>query len=122
MKRGFKSALATLGLVLSVSTIQAQTAEKSVFDNLSVEAQYGYNSAMSPKNDIVTSDYSGFNFFQLGLTYHIDDVWGVRGTFASSNFKNVKRSINETPVTISEFIIGRYVKFIIAFLKRVPDL
>jgi len=88
MKRGFKSALATLGLVLSVSTIQAQTAEKSVFDNLSVEAQYGYNSAMSPKNDIVTSDYSGFNFFQLGLTYHIDDVWGVRGTFASSNFKN----------------------------------
>lgn len=87
MKRNFKGILAIACLTFAGINVQAQQTS-SVFDNLSVEAQYGLNSALSPNEGITTSDYSGFNFFQLGLTYHIDDVWGVRGTFASSNFKH----------------------------------
>lgn len=87
MKRRFKSILIVACLVFVSKNAQAQTSP-SVFDNLSIEAQYGLNSALSPNEGITTSDYSGFNFFQLGLTYHIDEVWGVRGTFASSNFKH----------------------------------
>ena len=89
MKRNFKGLLALACVALAATNVQAQAqTQGSVFDNLSVEAQYGLNSALSPNEGITTSDYSGFNFFQLGLTYHIDEVWGVRGTFASSNFKN----------------------------------
>lgn len=89
MKRNFKGIFALAFVALAATNVQAQSqASGSVFDKLSVEAQYGLNSALSPNEGITTSDYSGFNFFQIGLTYHIDDVWGVRGTFASSNFKH----------------------------------
>ncbi|UUV20560.1 porin family protein [Paenimyroides aestuarii] len=88
MKKTFKSVLIATCL-LAVSQVNAQSnAPVSVFDNLSIEAQYGLNNALSPNEGITTSDYSGFNFFQAGLTYHIDEVWGVRGTFANSNFKH----------------------------------
>lgn len=93
MKRNFKCLLALACVALAATNVQAQAqTQGSVFDNLSVEAQYGLNSALSPNEGITTSDYSGFNFFQLGLTYHIDEVWGVRGTFASSNFKHKDNS------------------------------
>lgn len=93
MKRNFKGLLALACVALAATNVQAQAqTQGSVFDNLSVEAQYGLNSALSPNEGITTSDYSGFNFFQLGLTYHIDEVWGVRGTFASSNFKHKDNS------------------------------
>ncbi|SFN64357.1 outer membrane insertion C-terminal signal [Paenimyroides ummariense] len=89
MKRNFKGLLAIACLTFAGINVQAQAqTQGSVFDNLSVEAQYGLNSALSPNEGITTSDYSGFNFFQLGLNYHLNDVWGVRGTFASSNFKH----------------------------------
>lgn len=66
---------------------QAQMAPpKSIFDNLSIEIQYGLNNAISPTDGITSSDYSGFHFFQAGFTYHIDDVWGVRGSFAQTKF------------------------------------
>lgn len=80
-------AVALIGMVHQSAQAQTPPA-KSVFDNLSIEAQYGLNSAMSPNEGIQTSDYSGFHFFQAGFTYHIDDVWGVRGSFAQSNFKH----------------------------------
>lgn len=88
MKRNFKSIFTIALFTFAGVSVQAQQASSNVFNNLSAEAQYGLNSALSPNEGITTSDYSGFNFFQLGLTYHIDDVWGVRGTFASSNFKH----------------------------------
>jgi len=89
MKRNFKGLLALACIALACTNEQAQAqTQGSVFDNLSVEAQYGLNSALSPNEGITTSDYSGFNFFQLGLNYHLNDVWGIRGTFASSKFKH----------------------------------
>lgn len=87
MKIKIKSILILSCIVFVSKYSQAQT-QGSVFDNLSAEVQYGLNAALSPNEGLETSDYSGFNFFQLGLTYHIDNVWGVRGTFASSNFKH----------------------------------
>ena len=89
MKKKFKGILALAFVALAATNMQAQApTQSSLFDNLSVEAQYGLNSALSPNEGITTSDYSGFNFFQLGLNYHFNDIWGVRGTFASSNFKH----------------------------------
>lgn len=78
--------VALLGLVHETS--QAQNAPKSVFDNLSIEAQYGLNTPLTPNEGITTSDYSNINFFQIALTHHIDHVWGIRGSFAQSNFKH----------------------------------
>lgn len=33
-------------------------------------------------------DYAGLNNLQLGLTYQINEDWGVRGTYMFANFKN----------------------------------
>lgn len=87
MKKNLKGLLLAAGIIFASNSAFAQ-ANSSLWNNLSVEGQYGLNSALSPNEGITTSDYSGFKFFQLGLTYHIDDIWGVRGTFASSNFKH----------------------------------
>lgn len=87
MKNKLRSLLLVSGFVLLAQNIQAQ-ANRALWDNLSIEVQYGMNAALSPKEGITTSDYNGFKFFQAGINYHIDDVWGVRGTFASSNFQH----------------------------------
>ena len=87
MKNKLRSLLLMSGFVLLAQNIQAQ-ANRALWDNLSIEVQYGMNAALSPKDGITTSDYSGFKFFQAGINYQIDDVWGVRGTFASSNFQH----------------------------------
>lgn len=87
MKKKLRNILLTGSLFLSFYGMNAQT-NSALWDNLSLEGQYGMNSALSPKEGLTTSDYSGFNFFQFGLNYHVDDIWGVRGTFASSNFKH----------------------------------
>lgn len=87
MRSKFKSFLTVTGFVLLVQNINAQ-ANTAVWDHLSVEVQYGMNTALSPKEGIATSDYSGFKFFQVGVNYHVNDIWGVRGTFAMSDFKH----------------------------------
>lgn len=86
MKKKLRNTLLICGLILSFQSINAQY--KALWDNLSIEGQYGMNTALSPKEGLNTGDYSGFNFFQLGINYHIDDIWGVRGTFASSKFSH----------------------------------
>ena len=104
MKRNFKGILALAFVALAATNVQAQAQTSgSVFDNLSVEAQYGLNSALSPNEGITTSDHSGFNFFQLGLNYHLNDVWGVRGTFASSNFKH--KDVDDSGVKYSRLML-----------------
>ncbi|HLW41994.1 MAG TPA: outer membrane beta-barrel protein [Flavobacterium sp.] len=101
-KKTIKKNLIACGVVLTAQFAQAQQAP-DIWKNLSIEGQYGMNSALSPSEGITTGDYSGFNFFQLGLIYHIDDVWGVRGTFASSKFEH--ENINNSGVNFSRLML-----------------
>lgn len=86
MKKKLRNTLLICGLILSFQGANAQN--KALWDNLSLEGQYGMNTALSPKEGLNTGDYSGFNFFQFGINYHIDDIWGVRGTYANSKFSH----------------------------------
>src|SRR5690554_4215104 len=86
-KKTIGKILMMCGIALSSQFTQAQQAP-DIWKNLSFEGQYGMNTALSPSEGITTGDYSGFNFFQVGLTYHIDEVWGVRGTFTNSKFEH----------------------------------
>lgn len=63
-------------------------ANKSEFINrISLEAGYGYNQAFSP-DSVDRTDVSGFNTFQVAANYKLDDLWGVRGSYANSTFKH----------------------------------
>lgn len=74
--------------VIELAAVQQSNAQQGSFlDNISLEAAYGYNMALSPDN-IETADVSGFNTVQLGLNYQINDIWGVRGTYSNTTFKH----------------------------------
>ncbi len=74
--------------VLSVNQIKAQETQTSnLFDKVSLEVGYGYNQALSPDN-VDRTDVSGLNTIQLGANYQINNLWGVRGTYSNTTFKN----------------------------------
>ena len=102
MKKNFKRILFTSVLLSFTPFVKGQT-NNSVINKISLEAQYGLNSALSPNEGITTSDFSGFKFFQFGLNYHINDIWGVRGSFAMSNFQH--KDVNEAGVKYSKLTL-----------------
>lgn len=75
-------------VAIAVTFVQQGSAQQGTFlDNISLEAAYGYNMALSPDN-IETADVSGFNTVQLGANYQINNLWGVRGTYSNTTFKH----------------------------------
>lgn len=84
-----KQIMAAVVAVLGITAVQAQ--EGQFFDNVSLEASYGYNLALSPDN-VDRTDFSGFNTLQLGATYQINPLWGVRGTYSNTTFKHTDNS------------------------------
>lgn len=77
---------------IALATVQQSNAQQgSFFDNVSLEASYGYNLALSPDN-VDRTDFSGFNTLQLGATYQINPLWGVRGTYSNTTFKHKDNS------------------------------
>ncbi|SRR5690554_2422027 len=97
-----KKVLIACGIALMSQFSNAQEAT-DIWKNLSFEAQYGFNSALSPTDGIEAGDFSGLNFYQFGITYHIDELWGVRGTFASSKFEH--ENLNNLGVNFSKFTL-----------------
>lgn len=81
-----KQIMAAVAAVLGITAVQAQ--EGRFLDNVSLEASYGYNLALSPNTAIETADFSGFNTLQLGATYKINHLWGVRGTYSNTTFNH----------------------------------
>src|SRR5690554_455213 len=61
--------------------------EGTFLDKVSVEAGFGFNLALSPDN-VDRTDVSGINTFQIGATYQINGLWGVRGTYANTTFRH----------------------------------
>lgn len=102
MSKKVRNIFMTGCFLIAAQFVNAQT-PNGIWNNLSIEGQYGLNSALSPKEGIKTSDFSGFNFFQFGITYHIDEVWGVRGSFASSNFKH--KDLDNEGVKYSKLVL-----------------
>lgn len=80
-----KKQIMAVAAVLGITAVQAQ--EGQFLDNVSLEASYGYNLALSPDN-VDRTDFSGFNTLQLGATYQINHLWGVRGTYSNTTFKH----------------------------------
>ena len=80
-----KQIIAVFIAVAGITTAQAQ--QNTFLENLSLEAAYGYNMAISP-NNVETADVSGFNTLQLGANYQINHLWGVRGTYSNTTFKH----------------------------------
>ena len=80
-----KQIMAAVAAVLGITAVQAQ--EGRFLDNVSLEASYGYNLALSPDN-VDRTDFSGFNTLQLGATYQINHLWGVRGTYNNTTFNH----------------------------------
>lgn len=81
--------MAAVAAVLGITAVNAQ--EGSFFNQVSLEASYGYNLALSPDN-VDRTDFSGFNTIQLGATYQINPLWGVRGTYSNTTFKHKDNS------------------------------
>ena len=76
-----------------VLIIAAQARAQSPGEKISLEASYGFNAPVNPTEDykgvtMNAGDYAGFNNLQLGLTYQINEDWGVRGTYMLATFKN----------------------------------
>lgn len=76
-----------------VSITAAQLQAQSLGEKISLEAAYGFNAPINPTEDskgvaMNPADYAGFNNLQLGLTYQINEDWGVCGTYMLANFKN----------------------------------
>lgn len=84
-----KQIMAAVVAVLGITAVNAQ--EGSFFNQVSLEASYGYNLALSPDN-VDRTDFSGFNTLQLGATYQINPLWGVRGTYSNTTFKHKDNS------------------------------
>lgn len=80
-----KSLLFAAMAVISFTKSNAQ--EGTFRDKVSVEAGAGFNLALSPDN-VDRTDVSGINTFQVGATYQINNLWGVRGTYANTTFKH----------------------------------
>ena len=80
----------TAAIVLIVA---AQARAQSPGEKISLEASYGFNAPVNPTEDykgvtMNAGDYAGFSNLQLGLTYQINEDWGVRGTYMLATFKN----------------------------------
>lgn len=79
------------GTLLFAGQLYAQEKE-GILNNLSLEAGYGFNMPFGPADGIKTGDFGGFNSFHAGVRYHINDLWGVRGTFAFNKFEHKDNS------------------------------
>lgn len=88
MKKSLKAIIAFSFLGFAVNNLSAQTTQTNFLSKVSLDAKYGMNMPLSPTENITASDYTGFNHFEVGATYHFDEEWGIRGSFASSTFKH----------------------------------
>ena len=87
-----KKTLITLALVAGLFTAQAQVQQTSFLDKVKLEAGWGLNVPTGPTDGISASDYSGVASFYVGANYELDELWGVRGTYAYNKFENKNNS------------------------------
>lgn len=74
----------------------------SFLENVSFEVGYGIAIPFVPSADISIGDYTSFLNFQAGATYDINDLIGVRLTYANHSFKD--KSNSNLGVTFNKFM------------------
>ena len=61
---------------------------------VSIEVGAGYNSPISPINEISRGDYAGFRNIYVGGNYKINELFGIRLTYGNISFKDKNESSN----------------------------
>lgn len=90
-------------LTTSLFSLHAQEKSSDFLANTALELGWGYNVPLSPTDGIKAGDFSGVNSFYLGAHYAIDDLWGVRGSYAYNGFKDKNNS--DLGLTFHKFVL-----------------
>lgn len=83
------SSLLISGLFFS-QQMQAQNGR--FLEHVSLEAGWGLNVPVAPSNGISTSDFMGVQSFYVGANYELNELWGLRGTYAYNGFEHKNHS------------------------------
>jgi len=81
-----KQILAAIALVATAVSTNAQTSD--FWNRTSLEGSYGFAMPLAPTDNIDAADYSSMINFQGAVHYQIDDLWGVRASYAYHKFEN----------------------------------
>lgn len=76
---------------LTLLTFFCQTGkaqQSDIWSKIRLEAGWGYNLPTAPTSGITASDFAGVKSFYGGVKYELDDVWGIRGTYAFNSFEH----------------------------------
>lgn len=84
-----------LPLSLFISNVSGQENNASFLQKLSLEGGAGYHLPFTPNKNIITSNYAGFRSFYLGANYAINDIWGLRMTYANNVFSDKNDRTNK---------------------------
>lgn len=82
-----KQIVAVLAIVLGITQANAQEGSNT-WNKLSLEASYGFAMPLSPTENIEAADYNSLVNFQGGVNYQVNNLWGVRATYAYQKFEN----------------------------------
>lgn len=87
-----KKSIIAFALLAGLFTAQAQEQGKerqaSFLDKVKLEAGWGVNVPTGPSDGISRKDFSGVSSFYVGANYELNDLWGVRGTYAYNKFED----------------------------------
>ena len=77
---------------LAIASTQVNAQETTIWDKISLEASYGAAAPLSPNDMVTRSEYVSFVNFQGGINYQMNNLWGVRATYAYQQFENENNS------------------------------
>lgn len=78
----------SFGQTIQKQNQTSQPAENSFFDRVSLEPGWGLHVPLSKSDGVSRSDLIGIGSFYVGANYKLNNLWGVRGTYAYNNFKH----------------------------------
>ncbi|MBW3517572.1 hypothetical protein [Flavobacterium sp. NKUCC04_CG] len=84
-----KQLVLTLCLLITILlAIKTQAQQSDFLSRTTLEAGLGYHRPTAPSDNITTSDFAGFKSFYAGALYEIDELWGLRATYAYNAFEH----------------------------------
>lgn len=87
-----KKFLLSLAVTLLASSAFVHSQNKTFVQRLSFDAGAGYNIPVSPDREVSSTSFSGFRNFNLGANYAINDLYGLRFTYANNSFEDKDNS------------------------------
>jgi len=77
-----------------VGTTKSVAQNNTFMQRVSIEVAAGYNSPISPIDEIPRSEYAGFRNIYVGGNYKINELLGIRLTYGNISFKDKNESSN----------------------------